>query len=127
MKRSCAITFEWIPAAVCRNWNSKPPMTWAIDGTWKPNSIDLVNNMKPGFGAIIYLINGAIECGGGERPQVTNRINAYKEFARELGVTIPSDEPLGCANMRGFTEGSAAAVKAYLDKDYSYSNGKLVF
>lgn len=98
----------------------KPPMTWAIDGTWKPNAVDLGNNMKPGFGSTVYIINGGIECGGGgaEKRQVTNRIAAYKEMARELGVTIPPDEPLGCANMRGFAEGSAGAVKAYLDKDY---------
>lgn len=39
-------------------------------------------------------------------------------------MPIPADEPLGCANMRGFNEGSAAAVKLYLDKDYSWVNGK---
>ncbi|KDR24812.1 hypothetical protein BG60_33960 [Caballeronia zhejiangensis] len=104
----------------------KPPMTWAVDGTWKPNAVDIGNNMKPGFGATVFIINGGIECGGGgaEKSQVTNRINAYKEFTRELGVTIPADEPLGCANMKGFNEGSAAAIKAYLDKDYSWINGK---
>jgi hypothetical protein len=106
----------------------KPPMTWVVDGTFKPNSIDLVNNMKPGFGATVYIINGGIECGGGgaERSQVVNRIAAYKEMAQELQVTIPSDEPLGCANMRGFAEGSAGAIAAYLDKDYSWRDGKPV-
>ncbi|XQM35910.1 Glycoside hydrolase family 19 catalytic domain-containing protein [Cupriavidus sp. H19C3] len=104
----------------------KPPMTWVVDGTWKANSVDLANNMKPGFGATVYIINGGIECGGGgaERPQVLNRIAAYKEMTRELGVTIPPDEPLGCANMRGFQEGSAGAVKGYLDKDWSWRDGK---
>ncbi|PXV57044.1 Chitodextrinase [Dyella jiangningensis] len=104
----------------------KPPMTWVIDGTWKPNSIDLANNMKPGSGATVYIINGGIECGGGgdERPQVQNRIAAYKKMAEQLSVTIPPDEPLGCANMRGFVQGSAAAVQAYLDKDWSWVNGK---
>jgi hypothetical protein len=28
--------------------------------------------------------------------------------------------------MRGFAEGSAAATQAYLDKDYSWANGKPV-
>jgi chitodextrinase len=104
----------------------KPPMTWVVDGTWKPNSVDIGNNMKPGFGATIYIINGGEECGkgGAEVPQVQSRIAAYKEMTKELGVTIPPDEPLGCANMRGFTEGSAAAVKAYLDKDWGWVNGK---
>ncbi|MCT7009215.1 glycoside hydrolase family 19 protein, partial [Salmonella enterica] len=91
-----------------------------------PNSIDLANNMKPGSGATVYIINGGIECGGGgdERPQVQNRIAAYKKMAEQLSVTIPPDEPLGCANMRGFVQGSAAAVQAYLDKDWSWVNGK---
>lgn len=104
----------------------KPPMTWVVDGTFKPNSVDLANNMKPGFGATVFIINGGIECGGGgtEKQQVQNRIAAYREMARELNVPIPAEEPLGCANMRGFNEGSAGAVKAYLDKDYSWRNGK---
>lgn len=104
----------------------KPPMTWVVDGTWKPNAVDLANHMKPGFGATVYIINGAIECGGGgpERPQVANRIAAYREIAHKLKVEIPADEPLGCADMRGFTDGSAAAVRAYLDKDWSWRDGK---
>lgn len=104
----------------------KPPMTWVVDGTWKPNAVDLGNNMKPGFGATVYIINGGIECGGGgaEKSQVVNRIAAYRAMAEELGVPIVPEEPLGCADMRGFVEGSAAAVKAYLDKDWSWRDGK---
>jgi len=104
----------------------KPPMTWVVDGTFKPNSVDIANNMKPGFGATVYIINGGIECGGGgsERQQVVNRIAAYREMARELNVPIPDDEPLGCAAMRGFAPGSAGAIKAYLDKDWGWRNGK---
>ncbi|MBL8506894.1 MAG: hypothetical protein JNM11_00400, partial [Chitinimonas sp.] len=101
----------------------KPPMTWVVDGTWVPNAVDLANNMKPGFGATVFIINGGIECGGGgaEKQQVVNRIAAYREFARELGVAIPAEEPLGCAAMRGFQAGSAAATKTYLDKDWGYN------
>ncbi|QNM98961.1 hypothetical protein H9L41_13885 [Chitinimonas koreensis] len=101
----------------------KPPMTWVVDGSWVPNAVDLANNMKPGFGATVFIINGGIECGGGgaEKTQVQNRIAAYREFARELGVTIAADEPLGCAAMKGFQSGSAAATRTYLDKDWSYN------
>ncbi|HSC80605.1 MAG TPA: glycoside hydrolase family 19 protein [Chitinolyticbacter sp.] len=100
----------------------KPPMTWVVDGTWVPNAVDQANNMSPGFGATVHIINGGIECGGGtEKQQVLNRIAAYKEFAREMGVTIPAGEALGCANMKGFQPGSAAATKAYLDKNWGYN------
>ncbi|WP_157314002.1 glycoside hydrolase family 19 protein [Chitinibacter sp. GC72] len=101
----------------------KPPMTWVVDGTWVPNAVDVANNMSPGFGATVHIINGGIECGGGgaEKPQVQNRIAAYREFAREMGVTIPANEALGCAAMKGFQPGSAAATKAYLDKNWGYN------
>jgi chitodextrinase len=101
----------------------KPPMTWVVDGTWVPNAVDVANNMSPGFGATVHIINGGIECGGGgaEKSQVQNRIAAYKEFARELGVTIPANEALGCAAMKGFQPGSAASTKTYLDKAWNYN------
>ncbi|GLS04038.1 hypothetical protein GCM10007860_11840 [Chitiniphilus shinanonensis] len=101
----------------------KPPMTWVVDGTWQPNAVDLANNMKPGFGATVFIINGGIECGGGgaEKSQVQNRIAAYKEIAKVMNVPVPADEPLGCANMKGFQSGSAAATKTYLDKNWGYN------
>nr|BAA76716.1 Family 19 chitinase (pRYA1 ORF) [Aeromonas sp. 10S-24] len=101
----------------------KPPMTWVVDGTWVPNAVDVANNMSPGFGATVQIINGGIECGGGgaEKSQVQNRIASYKSFAAELGVTIPANEVLGCANMKGFQPGSAAATKTYLDKNWGYN------
>ncbi|SMC26576.1 Carbohydrate binding domain-containing protein [Andreprevotia lacus DSM 23236] len=101
----------------------KPPMTWVVDGTWVPNAVDVANGMSPGFGATVQIINGGIECGGGgaEKSQVQNRIAAYKSFTAELGVTIPANEVLGCANMKGFQPGSAAATKTYLDKNWGYN------
>ncbi|SNS40459.1 Chitodextrinase [Micrococcales bacterium KH10] len=101
----------------------KPPMTWVIDGTWQPNSVDLANNMTPGFGATVQIINGGLECDKGtEQPQVVNRIAAYREFAHALGVLIPADEMLGCATSKGFTAGSAAATDTYLDQDWSWNS-----
>nr|WP_314898925.1 glycoside hydrolase family 19 protein [uncultured Deefgea sp.] len=99
----------------------KPPMTWVIDGTWKPNQVDIANGMAPGFGATTYIINGGIECGkGSEVSQSLNRIAAYKEFTKELGVDI-TGEQLTCGSSKGFTNGSAAATKTYLDKGWNYN------
>ncbi|WP_197053826.1 glycoside hydrolase family 19 protein [Chitinibacter sp. ZOR0017] len=99
----------------------KPPMTWVVDGTWQPNQVDIANNMKPGFGATTYIINGGIECGkGSEAQQSLNRIAAYKEFTKELGIDI-SNEQLTCGTSKGFTDGSAAATKTYLDKNWGYN------
>ncbi len=99
----------------------KPPMTWVVDGTWVPNQVDAANGMKPGFGATTYIINGGIECGkGSEVPQSLNRIAAYKEFTKELGVDI-SGEQLTCGGSKGFTDGSAAATKTYLDRGWNYN------
>jgi len=100
----------------------KPSMIWVVDGTWKPNAVDLANGMTPGFGATVHIINGGIECGGGsEKPQVLNRIDAYRHIAADLGVSIPVDEQLGCANMKGFQPGSSAVTKVYLDKAWNYN------
>ncbi|MEJ8855450.1 chitinase [Variovorax robiniae] len=100
----------------------KPSMIWVVDGTWKPNTVDVANNMTPGFGATVHIINGGIECGGGtERQQVINRIAAYRALAGEMGVVIPADEQVGCANMKGFQPGSAAVTKVYLDKGWNYN------
>jgi GH18 family chitinase/chitodextrinase len=99
----------------------KPPMTWVVDGTWVPNAVDTAAGMSPGFGATVWIINGAIECGAGgvEKQQVQNRINAYTNLAPLLGFTIPSTETLGCAASKGFVSGSAAATLTYLDRDWS--------
>ena len=101
----------------------KPPMTWVVDGTWQPNAVDAANGMSPGFGATIEIINGGLECGNGgaEKSQVVNRIAAYRAWAGELGVPIPANEQLGCANSNGFVAGSAAATKTYLDMDWSWN------
>lgn len=100
----------------------KPPMTWVVDGTWVPNAVDTANNMKPGFGATIQIINGGVECGSQaaqEVQQVRNRIAAYREFTKALNVPIESEDALGCAKSKGFQPGSAVETKTYLDRSWS--------
>ncbi len=88
----------------------KPSMLHALDGTWVPNAHDLAGGLEPGFGVTTQIINGGVECGGPtEHAQSRNRIEYYRNFARELEVPLAADEVLGCANMQRFdTQGSGA-------------------
>lgn len=47
-----------------------------------------------GFGQTIQLINGALECGGKAPTAVNNRVNAFKSFTSQLGVSTGGNE--GC-------------------------------
>ena len=100
----------------------KPSMLQVIDGTWQPNDHDKANGLVPGFGVTTQIINGGVECGGPtEIAQSQNRIKYYKEFANYLKVLVPSNEVLGCANMKQFDEGGAGALKIYWEQDWGWS------
>lgn len=99
----------------------KPSMLHVIDGTWQPNDHDKQNGLVPGFGVTTQIINGGVECGGPvEHAQSQNRINYYREFANYLGVAVPSDEVLGCKNMKVFDDKGAGALPIYWEQDWSY-------
>ncbi|MCR3972888.1 chitinase [Aeromonas veronii] len=99
----------------------KPSMLHVIDGTWQPNDHDKQNGLVPGFGVTTQIINGGVECGGPvEHAQSQNRINYYREFANYLGVAVPSDEVLGCKNMKVFDDNGAGALPIYWEQDWSY-------
>lgn len=95
----------------------KPPMTWVIDGTWIPNAADKAAGLSPGFGATVVVINGGIECGAPNVPQVEKRVYAYKNFAAYFNVPIDADEMLDCANAKAFPPGSAASTQTYWAAD----------
>lgn len=98
----------------------KPPMTWALDGTWTKNAIDDANGLSPGFGATIEIINGGYECrSGSTSPQAANRILAYKNFMKLFGLEIPADEPNDCAGSKGFPTNSPVSTLLYWAKDWS--------
>ncbi|WP_444919931.1 glycoside hydrolase family 19 protein [Microbulbifer sp. CnH-101-G] len=100
----------------------KPSMLHVVDGTWEPNSVDLANNLTSGFGVTTNIVNGAIECSkGSEDSRSQNRIDYYQSFTEYLGVDIPADEELGCANMGQFETGGAASLNIYWDKDWGWS------
>ncbi|WP_444937662.1 glycoside hydrolase family 19 protein [Microbulbifer sp. JMSA002] len=100
----------------------KPSMLHVVDGTWEPNSVDRANNLSSGFGVTTNIVNGAIECSkGSEDARSQNRMKYYKSFTDYLGVNIPVDEELGCANMGQFETGGAASLSIYWDKDWGWS------
>ncbi len=100
----------------------KPSMLHVVDGTWVPNQNDIGNGLTKGFGVTTNIINGGVECGGStEITQSLNRISYYQEFANHLSITIPSEEVLGCANMKQFASDSSAALPIYWEEDWSWS------
>ncbi|ROS05552.1 chitodextrinase [Sinobacterium caligoides] len=102
----------------------KASMLHVIDGTWEPNASDIAAGREAGFGVTTLIINGGVECGGAtEHQQSQNRIDYYKGLADYLGVPIPDDEVLGCANMEFFDEASSAALNIYWEQDWSWVAG----
>lgn len=102
----------------------KPSMLHVIDGTWQPNEVDTAGGLEPGFGVTTQIINGGVECGGSvEHEQSENRIEYYRSFAEYLGVAVPSDEVLGCAEMDQFDSGGAGSLPVFWEKDWSWVQG----
>jgi hypothetical protein len=98
----------------------KPSMHDVVTGFWTPSSGDISGKRVPGFGVLIMIINGGIECGGQtEIQQAANRIDYYKNFLTALG--LPQDDPstLGCANMQQFDSSSSAFTPSYWEQAWS--------
>ena len=62
----------------------------------------------PGYGVIVSIINGEIECGKGQNPEVVDRIGFYKRYCDVLGVGYGSN--LDCYNQRSFKNGLLAGL-----------------
>ncbi|EZG78444.1 chitinase [Gregarina niphandrodes] len=98
----------------------KPPMTWALDGTWTGSSVDQAAGLVPGFGATIEIINGGYECrGASSSQQATNRITSYKAFMKLFGLPVPDDSSNDCVGSSGFPANSPAATKLYWNRSVS--------
>lgn len=101
----------------------KPSMLHALDGTWVPNAHDLAGGLEPGFGVTTQIINGGVECGGPtEHGQSVNRIEYYRNFARELQVPLAASEVLGCANMQRFDTQGSGALAINWEQDWTSPN-----
>ena len=107
-----------------------PSLLHVVNRSWKPNSRDLENGLRPGFGSTINIRTGGKECGtrdGSETQEASNRSNYFKHFAWYLFVDYEEDE-LQCGRQGQFTEGGSASVPLYWDKDEQLNYAcKLVF
>ena len=97
----------------------KPSMHDVVTGFWTPNAGDIAGKRVRGFGVLIMIINGGIECGGQtEIQQSANRIEFYKGFL--TAFELPQDDPstLGCAKMQQFDSSSSAFTPSYWEESW---------
>jgi hypothetical protein len=98
----------------------KPSMHDVVAGYWQPSSGDISGNRLPGFGVLIMIINGGIECGGStEIAQAANRITYYKAFLSALGLPAESDASMTCTRMQQFDASSSAFTPSYWEQSWS--------
>ena len=80
----------------------KPSAHAVMTNQWTPSAVDISKNRKLGFGTVINIINGGLECGenrGADKDvKAQNRIDAYLRILRIIGA--PQDDsskyPLDC-------------------------------
>jgi hypothetical protein len=98
----------------------KPSMHDAVVGFWTPSSGDISGKRVPGFGVLIMIINGGIECGGSkEIAQAQNRIDYYKGFLQGFGLPAEDPATMGCKNMQQFDSSSSAFKPSYWEESWS--------
>lgn len=98
----------------------KPSMHDVVAGYWQPSSGDISGNRLPGFGVLIMIINGGIECGGStEIAQAANRISYYKSFLAAFGLPAETDASMTCTRMQQFDSSSSAFTPSYWEQSWS--------
>jgi basic endochitinase B len=83
-----------------REQKPKPSCHNVICGNWQPGEEDLKQNRKPGFGMIINIINGGVECNTTDpvmQSKREERIGFYKWFASILKITM--EDNVDCNGM----------------------------
>lgn len=86
-----------------REQKPKPSCHNIMCGKWQPNEVDIKQNRKPGFGMIINIINGGIECNTADaaiEAKRKERIGFYKWFAGTMKINIEYD--CDCAGMSSY-------------------------
>ena len=98
----------------------KPSMHDVVAGYWQPSAGDISGNRLPGFGVLIMIINGGIECGGStEVAQAANRISYYKSFLSAFGLPAETDASMTCTRMQQFDSSSSAFTPSYWEQGWS--------
>jgi hypothetical protein len=83
-----------------RDQKPKPSCHNVICGNWQPNAEDIAKNRKPGFGMLINIINGGLECNTSDpimQRRREERIGFYKWFSEFLQVKM--NDNFDCSGM----------------------------
>jgi hypothetical protein len=78
----------------------KPSCHDVIINKWVPSSKDSAANRLPGFGAVLNVINGGIECGNSMHEKTKYRYLYYQYFCKYFGVT--EGENATCVTQKPF-------------------------
>ena len=93
----------------------KPSMHDVVTGFWNPNAADIAAGRVTGFGALIMIINGNMECGKLTQ-QASDRATFYSAFLDYFN--LPEENNLSCVNMEDFDGTSSAVAKGYWDQSW---------
>ncbi|MEN9459821.1 MAG: hypothetical protein RL135_2449 [Bacteroidota bacterium] len=79
----------------------KPSCHEVISGKWVPTTTDSLAGRKPGFGAVMNIVNGGLECGGVESVKNKFRLQYYLAFCKKMkvdpgpNISCNSQQPYG--------------------------------
>lgn len=91
-------------AAALWFWTSpqypKPSCHEIMSGSWKPSAKDTAGGRLPGFGAVVNVINGGIDCGPKADPDTKYRYGYYRYFCNYFKVDPGPN--IDCTTQRPF-------------------------
>ena len=95
---------------------------------WIPSPGDISGGLLGGFGVLIIIINGGIECGNSFSSQkAINRALYYENFISAFDLPKEHPSTMTCSNMHQFDPSSSSFVPTYWDRDWVTDNSwKLV-
>jgi len=64
----------------------KPSCHDVMSGNWVPTDADSLAGRKPGFGAVMNIVNGGLECGGVKSDRNKFRLQYYLAFCKKMKV-----------------------------------------
>lgn len=97
----------------------KPSMHDVVTGIWTPSPGDISGGRLGGFGVLIMIINGGIECGNSlSSQQAINRAVYYENFLSAFDLPEEDPSTMTCANMHQFDASTSSFVPSYWDRDW---------
>ena len=78
----------------------KPSCHEVMSGKWIPSLQDSLMDRKPGFGAVMNIVNGGLECGGVVSVKNKYRLQYYLSFCKKMGVD--PGENLSCDSQKPY-------------------------